>query len=152
MKTRSRQAGMSLIELLLVIVIVGILVALASPRIRRSLLRTEVINARNAMANMYTTARLAAVQTARRVVLKRNGNVIHVAAWPRLDGTGSATARDTIGTVLDLNAKYGVTLSGAPDSVLIDPKGFGGSSLAWRVDRAEFSDSISVNSLGVIRR
>lgn len=147
----SRRAGVSLIELLIVVAIVGILVAIASPRIRRSFLRNEVINARNAVANMYTTARLTAVQTTRRVVLKRAGDVVHIAAWPRLDGTGGATARDTI-RVVDLLDLYGVELSANPDSILIDPKGLGGSTLIWRVSREEFSDSVIVNNLGVVVR
>lgn len=152
MSTRSGRAGVSLIELLIVVAMVGILVALASPRIRRSFLRNEVINARNSLANMYTSARINALQTTRRVVLKRNGDVVHVAAWPRLDGTGGATARDTVGAVINLNQRYGVTLSGAPDSILIDPKGFGGSTLTWLVVREEFADSIRIDNLGVLRR
>lgn len=148
---RSRRAGVSLTELLIVVAIVGILVALASPRIRRSFLRNEVINARNTVANLYTTARLTAVQTSRRVVLKRAGDVVHIAAWPRLDGTGGALARDTI-RLVDLLAQYGAELAATPDSILIDPKGFGGSSLVWRVSRMEFSDSVLVNNLGVVVR
>jgi prepilin-type N-terminal cleavage/methylation domain-containing protein len=152
MNPRSRQAGVSLTELLIVVVMIGMLVALASPRIRRSFLRNEVINARNGVANLYTTARLSAVQTTRRVVLKKVGDVVHVAAWPRLDGTGGPTARDTVGAVIDLLDRYGVELAGSPDSILIDPKGFGGSSLLWTVRRAEFMDTVQVNNLGVVVR
>ncbi len=152
MNPRSRQAGVSLTELLIVVVMIGMLVALASPRIRRSFLRNEVINARNAVANLYTTARLSAVQTTRRVVLKKVGNVVHIAGWPRLDGTGTATSRDTVGTVIDLLSRYGVTLTGTPDSILIDPKGFGGSTLLWQLQRAEFYDTVQVNNLGVVVR
>jgi prepilin-type N-terminal cleavage/methylation domain-containing protein len=152
MHPRSRQAGVSLTELLMVVVLIGMLVALASPRIRRSFLRNEVINSRNAVANLYTTARLSAVQTTRRVVLKKVGDVVHIAAWPRLDGTGGPTARDTIGAVVDLFDRHEVELSGSPDSILIDPKGFGGSTLLWVVRRAEFRDTVQVNNLGVVIR
>lgn len=85
MNLRSGRSGITLIELLVVVVIIGILVALASPRIRRSLLRNEVVSARNAMANMYTTARLTALQTNRSVTLQYTpGGLVLITASPRL--------------------------------------------------------------------
>ncbi len=152
MKRPVRISGFSLIELLIVVTMVGILTAMVAPSIRRGMIRNEVFNARNAVANLYTTARLTGLQTTRRVVLKRSGNVVHIAAWPRLDGTGGATARDTIGAVIDLNDRYGVTLTVNADSILIDPKGFGGATLNWVVSRGGFSDSVRVNNLGVVLR
>lgn len=147
----SRRSGFSLIELLIVITMVGILTAIVTPTIRRAVIRNNVISARNAMANLYTTARLTGVQTTRRVVLKRTGNVVHVAAFPRLTPLGGST-RDTVGTPVDLNEEYGVTLTASVDSILLDPKGFGGSSLTWVVSRDGFADSIRVNNLGVVIR
>lgn len=144
-----RRRGFSLTELLIVIVMVGILVAIATPRVRRALLRSEVVNARNAMANMYTTARLTALQTSRTVILKRSGDAIHIAAWPRLSGPGT---RDTIGAVVQLRDRHGVTLTGSPDSILVNPKGLGGNTLLWIVTRAEFRDSLRITHLGTIVR
>ena len=152
MWTHFDRRGLTLIELLVVVVIIGILATFATPRIRRAMLRNEVISARNAMANLYTTGRLNATQTNRRVVFKRSGNVVWLEAWPRLTPlTGSS--RDTLGQVVDLSDRHGVTVNvtGA-DSVAIDPKGLGSNSVTWRVRRAEFIDSIRVSSYGVILR
>lgn len=147
MKLRSGRAGFSLIELLIVVVIVGILVSLASPRIRRAWFRNEVISARNAMANMYTTARLTALQTGRTVTLTRDNNVIVITAAPRLDGGGGV---DTVGAVVDLNGKHGVTASGTPTTVTVNPKGLGGAAFTWIVTRAEFADTLEVSAFGRI--
>jgi prepilin-type N-terminal cleavage/methylation domain-containing protein len=155
MHRRAREAGFSLIELLIVVTMIGILTAMVAPGIRRAMLRNNVIGARNALANMYTTARLTGLQTTRNVVLKRVGDVVHIAAWPRRDNTGGPLARDTIGAVVDLNNRYGVTLtpaSGSLDSLLLNPKGFGAANLTWVVARAGFTDSVRINNLGVIVR
>lgn len=147
MKSRSPRAGFSLIELLIVVVIIGILVSLASPRIRRAWFRAEVISARNAMANMYTTARLTALQTGRTVTITRDNNFIVITAAPRLDG---GVGSDTVGAVVDLNGKHGVTAAGTPTAITVNPKGLGGTAFEWTVQRAEFADTLQVSAFGRI--
>ncbi|HUG27220.1 MAG TPA: prepilin-type N-terminal cleavage/methylation domain-containing protein [Gemmatimonadales bacterium] len=149
MKSRSGRAGFSLIELLLVVVIIGILVSLASPRIRRAWFRAEVISARNAMANMYTTARLTALQTNRSVTFQRVGNVVLITASPRLVAAGGSTI-DTVGAVVDLGDRHGVTVAGTQPSVAVNPKGLGGVAFEWTVTRAEFADTLEVSAFGRI--
>ncbi len=149
MKSRSGRAGFSLIELLIVVVIIGILVSLASPRIRRAWFRAEVISARNAMANMYSTARLTALQTGRTVTLHRQGNLIFITAVPRLDNNAMSPP-DTVGAVVDLNGKHGVTAAGTPTTVTVNPKGLGGAAFLWTVTRAEFADTLQVSAFGRI--
>jgi prepilin-type N-terminal cleavage/methylation domain-containing protein len=149
MNLRSGRAGISLVELLIVVVIIGILVALASPRIRSGLLRNEVISARNAMANMYTTARLTALQTNRTVTLQYTGGLVFITASPRLVAATGSTA-DTIGAVRNLAADHGVTLSGTPAAVTVNPRGLGGTAFTWIATRAEFAETLSVSAFGRI--
>lgn len=150
MNLRSGRSGITLIELLVVVVIIGILVALASPRIRRSLLRNEVVSARNAMANMYTTARLTALQTNRSVTLQYTpGGLVLITASPRLVNAAGSSV-DTIGAVRNLAADHGVTISGTPTSVTVNPRGLGGEAFSWTVRRAEFADTLSVSAFGRI--
>jgi prepilin-type N-terminal cleavage/methylation domain-containing protein len=147
MISRDGRAGLTLPELLLVVVIIGMLVAFGFPRMRQGVLRNEVISARNAMANMYTTARLTALQTGRNVTFARNGNVVVVTAAPRLDG---AAGSDTVGAVIDLNDRHGVTVSGTPVTLTVNPKGLGGTAFTWTVTRAEFSGVLEVSAFGRI--
>lgn len=147
MISRDGRAGLSLPELLLVVVIIGMLVALGTPRLRGAWFRAEVINARNAMANMYTTARLTALQTGRTVTITRDNNFIVITAFPRLDRTPGV---DTVGPVVDLNGNYGVTVAGLPTSVTVNPKGLGGEAFQWMVRRAEFADTLEVSAFGRI--
>jgi prepilin-type N-terminal cleavage/methylation domain-containing protein len=149
MKSRDGRAGFSLPELLLVVVIIGILVALASPKLRGAWFRTEVINARNAMANLYTTARLTALQTGRTVTFQRVGNLVLITANPRLVEVSGSTI-DTVGAVVDLNDRYGVTVGGTAPSVTVYPKGLGGVAFEWTVTRAEFADTLEVSAFGRI--
>ncbi len=149
MNSRDGRAGFSLPELLLVVVIIGILVALGTPRLRGAWFRTEVINARNAMANMYTTARLTALQTGRTVTFQRVGNMVLITAAPRLVAVSGSTI-DTVGALVNLNDRYGVTAAGTPTSVTVNPKGLGGVAFQWTVSRAEFADTLQVSAFGRI--
>ena len=147
MISRDGRAGLTLPELLLVVVIIGMLVAFGFPRMRQGILRNEVIAARNAMANMYTTARLTALQTGRNVTLTLDGNIVVITALPRLDG---GTGPDTVGAVIDLNDRHGVTVTATTTSIPVNPKGLGGTAFTWTVTRAEFSGVLEVSAFGRI--
>ena len=64
------RAGFSLVEILIVIVLAGLMGALAMPKLRQGLVTRDVKSARAAIANMYARARVNALQT-------RKSNTVH---------------------------------------------------------------------------
>src|SRR5207249_9066797 len=67
--TGMRRLGFTTIELLIVIVLIGVIVTIGFPRIRRTLDKTNVRSARVYLSTAVATARAAAVQRGCRAVV-----------------------------------------------------------------------------------
>jgi prepilin-type N-terminal cleavage/methylation domain-containing protein len=149
MLDRSR-SGFTVIELLWVIVIMGVMGALAIPRIRGALQKQNVRSARVAGVAHIVKARAAAVQRGcRATVHVRSSGLIWVTAC-KTAGPGI----DTLGSVDDLHERYGVTLLTTRDSVQFDPRGLslGNQTDTVVVRNAVATDSIVVNAVGRVVR
>lgn len=146
--SRSSQAGFTLIEAVIVFVMVGILAALAYPRLTGGTARNSVRSARGHIISLYSKARAAAIETNRATTLNFNASQAWITATPRLN-PGSGTV-DTIGQVENLTGQYGVAVTFTPSGQLtIDPRGFGSATVTtvW-VTRSGVTDSMVVSGFG----
>lgn len=155
MRAQSRNLeteGISVVELLVVIGLIGLAALFVLPRAGSVFDRTRVRSARTAITNLYNTTRTVARTSNKVAVLRLNANVLVIErnAFPPL------TSKDTAGGVNNLSVQYGVTVIG-PDSIRLDPRGLlrapnNTTTYTWVVTRNGYSDSVMVNSYGRVIR
>ncbi len=140
--------GFSLIELLVAMAIVGIVAAVAIPRMKQGMLKDSIRSARRNVSTHLAQARAIATTRGCR-------SVFHVAAgsiplvWVTVckkDGTGV----DTVGSVDRLADLYGIGLTQVGDSVTFAPTGIatGSAWLTMKFSRSSYSDSLTISPIG----
>lgn len=147
--------GFTLVETLIVVVLLGMMVLIAFPKVSAAMGRNELRGARTTMINMVAAARAAAVQTNRVTWIKFEGNTAHVLARPRLDGLNPPNGADTVGAVRDFSEQYKVTLTFGEDSIQFDPRGFGtdfGGITTIGLSRYGYSSTITIDGLGRVQK
>lgn len=140
-----------MIELLVAVVIVGIMAAMAMPKLKNGMAQESVRNARRSVVSHLSTARGAAASRGCRAVF-------HVVAGtdPRVWVTScplTGAGVDTVGTVSHLAADHGISLSLVGDSLTFAPSGMG-MGTGWmnlNLAKASKSDSLSISPLGQAR-
>jgi prepilin-type N-terminal cleavage/methylation domain-containing protein len=146
----SRVRGFTLIELVVVIVIVGILMTIALPKIGRSA-RVNAVHAASRKTMAYLSqARALAIQRGRNTRFVVDGNTIAI----RIDnGNGTVTLVGQQNLGQELQVKL-TTLPGEPsrDSVIFDPRGMAqlGASPSRRflIARDGITDTVCVIGVG----
>lgn len=146
-----RRQGFTLIEMLLVVVFLGVLSAIAYPRLKGPAASLSVSSARQQTSEMLIVARTSAAQTGAETRFIRNGNIVRVV----MDSSGTwitVAARD-------LYTAHGVTVavSGtAPkDTIRFDARGVAiGLSAAetFKFTNAAAVDSVCVTRVGKVAR
>lgn len=139
------QRGLSLIELVIVIVLIGAIAGWGFPRIGEALRRQSVSSARSAVVTLHAKARATAVQRARVVRLVFEGTRCVLRSQHPMTG-----ATDTVGTVEDLYARHGVTVTVTRDSLVFDPRGLGTEPGPTEivVRKGAWADTILISSVG----
>ncbi|HKP28760.1 MAG TPA: prepilin-type N-terminal cleavage/methylation domain-containing protein [Gemmatimonadales bacterium] len=146
-KTRElSNSGFSLVEMLIVIVVAGLLMAMALPKLRNTLAQRDVNSARAAVANMYARARINALQTRKSTTI----NFSSTDTWVTVPITGGL---DTIGAVAQLATLYGVSVNASVASITVLPTGLSnmGSTATITVTRSGKSDSVMISGYGRLK-
>jgi prepilin-type N-terminal cleavage/methylation domain-containing protein len=148
------RTGVTFLELMVVIVVMGVLTMIGFPKIRDAIQKTNLRSARAAAGTYVATARQAAIQRGCRGVVhfSPSAGTVWVTVCPRMSpGSGSI---DSIGVVSKLGQLYGVTITGTRDSVQFDPRGLNldnSTTITVRfATTTGSSDSIIVNQLGKV--
>jgi prepilin-type N-terminal cleavage/methylation domain-containing protein len=141
----SSRAGFSLVEILIVIVLAGLMLALAMPKLRQGLVMRDVKSARSALANMYARARVNALQTRKNSTVHFSGSQVWVTA-----PLGTVPEGDTVGAVVDLTNAYGVTVNASASTITVLPTGLANmpATVTVRVTRSGKSDSVMISGYG----
>lgn len=144
---RSR-IGFSLIEMLMVVVIMGLVLAFALPKFNSLRNSGRVGSAKVQLSSSITIARAAAIQNGRRARWSLSGNTVTISAQ---NGAGTYV---NVGSPADYNKTYNVELSATPSTIDFDSRGMatGLTQSAKLYVRGTTTDSVCVTVLGVVLR
>lgn len=148
-----RNSGFTTTELMMVIVIMGVIAALAFPRIRGALDRQNVRSARAAAQTFVVKARAAAVQRGCRGTLQmRADGRMWVTVCRAVPLAGSTI--DTLGPIELLGARYNVSVAPSRDSVAFDARGMkvNFERISITFTNNDITDSLVVNEVGKVVR
>jgi len=146
-----RRSGFTLIEMITVVALIGMMVLIGFPKIRRALDKTNVRATRDALSTQAAIARAVAVQRGCRSVLHvTSGSAATV--WVT---THCRVKVDTVGAVDNMSKRFSVSLAATRDSVHYDPRGLSLDNAVTVVritGAAGNRDSIVINSIGKVMR
>jgi prepilin-type N-terminal cleavage/methylation domain-containing protein len=146
----SDRRGFTLIETLIALVVVGIGMLIAIPRVTEAFAQNTLQSTRSRVMSLYSTARAVSSSSGRVTYLHLSGNRLMITAIPRRTAPIGANTRDTIGVPVNVQTLYGVTIAPSVDSVRIDQTGLGGTgnTTTIRFTKGSHVDSIQISPYG----
>ena len=152
------QAGFTLLELIITMVIVGVVIAISAPRIRDTMEKINVRAAKVAIANYVARTREAGVGRSCRTVFHitqgSTGRVWITSCKP--GDVGRTVAVDTVGKVDSVAARFGVNVISSVDSLSFDGRGLSTTFAAFSTLKVQsvalttIKDSVRVNPIGKV--
>lgn len=147
--------GFTLIEMLIVIVLIGLVGAIAVPRLRDAFESTSVRGARVAAGTLAAKARAAAVARGCRSAIHFSGTDGTV--WVTVCKVDTAAGIDTLGGVEHLASRFNVSLAPSRDSVTYAPSGlsYDNEFTILRLSSlpsGTVNDSVVINPVGKVVR
>jgi prepilin-type N-terminal cleavage/methylation domain-containing protein len=144
-KHRLGSNGLTLIEILLVIVLIGILAGYGLPRLANISTTQSISSARVALVGLLANARYTAIQRGGSASFILSNNQITVQATNPVTGV-----TETVGNVQDLNGRYGVTVQPTSLTLIFDPRGVGTASSQTTVSitKGSYGTSIVISAAG----
>ena len=153
------RSGFSAIELLVVFVIIGIIAAFGIPRVRSTVLKSNVRSAKAAMGTLVAKARAVAVargcNTTMTLTSGTPGTATGTVSISVCADTGTGT--QILGGVDSLAARFNVTMRPSASTLQFDPRGLATNYATLTVVFASASassiqDSVIINQLGQVVR
>lgn len=150
MRPSSRRLGYTLAEVLIVISIVGIIMAIAVPRLGYLKDQAQLTGAVTRFTRGVMTARQAAIQRGKTSYFRHSNNRF----WVIVDTTGSLTDSVVITEPYDLATEYGVSVTapGGVTSIQYDPRGVATQPnkqiFAFKHQVSNNVDSLCISRLG----
>jgi prepilin-type N-terminal cleavage/methylation domain-containing protein len=137
--------GLTLLELLIAMILVGLVAALGFPSLARQIDRLSVRRAAVEVSATYRTARLWAVYHRSRVRIEFS------ASWLR--GVAEGTA-DSVFLQVPGPARHGVRLTASRPAIRIGPTGIGWGAANTKIvlQRGAVAESLATSRLGRLRR
>lgn len=143
----NRRSGFTLIEMLIVMTLIGVISAVALPRMNGAMMREATRSARREVATQVTRARNAAAQRGCRATLHMDAAADKV--WVTAC-KASGNGVDTIGPVSDLATRYKVDMAVAEDSLpfAANSLGLGTGTIGFTFTRNSYSVAMRVTPVG----
>jgi prepilin-type N-terminal cleavage/methylation domain-containing protein len=138
--THMRRNGFTLIEMMIVIVIAGIMLAMAMPKLHDWSTSADVRGARTEATSLLAKARAAAIQD----------NKVTTASFSGTSGAVVVVATNDTLQQVALGSEYGVTMSPSSWSVSYDPRGIGAfqNPVTVTFTKSGVSSSLTVSGYG----
>lgn len=138
--------GFTLVEMMIVVVLIGILLSIAAPRLPMAMARRDVFGATAAFGSFYRQARTAALQTRQPATIRFNGGVGVITISP-------GGVLDTVGAPLNVPAEFGLTPTVTATTLRVEATGLvlTGTPFTFIAEKRGIADTISITGLGRVQ-
>lgn len=137
--------GFTLIEIMIAVGLIGLMAAIAYPRIADALTKQSARSGRAAVIAMQAKARATAISRGTSTQLVVSGNTLAIVSRNPVTG-----AVDTVGATENLNDRFGVTVTATADTLHFDPRGLGSdaSDTEVRVSKGAYTYAVTFSQYG----